>query len=103
MRKLCAAEDTKYPGAWAEVVVFNDEEKGIGMLTSQEKWDKLKRICQHWLTQLENANTALDHKTLRSDRGFLVYVTQACPAMVPYLKGIHLFLETWRGGRDKEG
>ena len=50
-----------------------------------------------------NNNTALDHKTLRSDRGFLVYVTQAYPAMVPYLKGIHLSLETWRGGRDEEG
>jgi hypothetical protein len=23
--------------------------------------------------------------------------------MVPYLKGIHLSLETWRGGRDEEG
>ena len=103
MRKLRAPEGTKYPGAWAGAVVFNNEEEGIVVLTSQEKWDQLKRICHHWLTQLDNANTTLDHKTLRSDRGFLVYVTQAYPCMIPYLKGIHLSLETWRGGRDEEG
>ena len=103
LRKLRAPEGTKYPGAWAGAVVFNDEEEGVVVLTSQEKWDQLKQICRHWLAQLENSNTTLDHKVLRSDRGFLVYVTQAYPCMVPYLKGIHLSLETWRGGRDEEG
>ena len=103
LRKLRAAEGTCYPGAWAGAVVFNDEDQGIVVLTSQDKWDKLKHICQHSLTQLENNNIELDHKALRSDRGFLVYVTQAYPSMVPYLKGIHLSLETWRGGRDPEG
>ena len=42
-------------------------------------------------------------KQLESDRGFLVYVTSAYPAMKPYLKGFHLSLEMWRGGRDTEG
>ena len=92
-KKLRTAEGIKYPGAWAGAVVFNDEDEGVSVLTSQEKWDKLKRICQHWFSQLDNLNTALDHKTLRSDRGFLVYVTQAYPAMVPYLKGIHILLK----------
>ena len=32
-----------------------------------------------------------------------MYVTQAYPGMKPYLKGFHLSLETWQGGRDKEG
>ena len=30
-------------------------------------------------------------------------MTQAYPSMKPYLKGFHLSLETWRGGRDHEG
>ena len=38
-----------------------------------------------------------------SDRGFLVYVTRTYPAMVPYLKGFHLTIEMWHGGRDPEG
>jgi hypothetical protein len=45
----------------------------------------------------------LDFKHLQSDQVFLVYVTQAHPEMKLYLKGFHLLLEIWRGGRDGEG
>ncbi len=45
----------------------------------------------------------LSHKELLSDRGFLVFVTRTYPAMIPYLKGFHLTIEMWRGGRDSEG
>ncbi len=37
------------------------------------------------------------------DQGFLVYVTQTYPAMVLYLKGFHLSIEMWQGGRDVNG
>ena len=37
------------------------------------------------------------------DQGFLVYVTRTYPAMVPYLKGFHLTIDMWRGGRNIEG
>ena len=40
LRKLRAAGGTFYPGAWAGVVVFNDEKLGLVVLTSQEKWDR---------------------------------------------------------------
>jgi hypothetical protein len=33
----------------------------------------------------------------------MVHITQTYPGMKPYLKGFHLYLETWQGGRDKEG
>jgi hypothetical protein len=46
---------------------------------------------------------ALEFKRLQSDRGFMVYATQAYPSMKPYLKGFHLSLETWRGGQDAKG
>ena len=45
----------------------------------------------------------LSHKELLSDHGFLVYVTRTYPAMVPYLKGFHLTIEIWQGGRNIEG
>jgi len=48
-------------------------------------------------------NQPLSHKELLSDWGFLVYVTRTYPAMVPYLKGFHLTIEMWCGGRDPEG
>ena len=43
------------------------------------------------------------HKELLADPGFLVYVTRTYAAMIPYLKGFHLTVEMWRGGRDAEG
>ncbi|KAL3826346.1 hypothetical protein ACHAXA_003670 [Cyclostephanos tholiformis] len=103
-RKLRAAGGTKRPGAWAgsSKGVIEDN-KGLVVLTSQEKWDRLKTICRHWLECITRGENMLDFKRLRSDRGFLVYVTQVYPAMKPYLKGFHLSLESWRGGRDAEG
>jgi hypothetical protein len=80
-----------------------EEEVGMVLLTLQEKWDRMKVICLKWLSLLEQGSTELNYKELQSDRGFMVYVMQAYPGMKPYLKGFHLLLETWRGGRDKEG
>ena len=63
----------------------------------------MKAICKHWRDILGKGDMDLDFKQLCSDRGFMVYVTQDYPGMKPYLKGCHLSLETWRGGRDSEG
>ena len=103
LRKLRAAGGTKRPGAWAGSSVCVEEDKGVVVLTSQEKWNRLKSICQYWLDQLNRGDIMLEYKRLRSDRGFLVYVTQVYPSMKPYVKGFHLSLESWRGGRDAEG
>jgi hypothetical protein len=101
LRKLRPA--TKQPGAWAGVVVHNDPVLGIVVLTSQDKWDRTKAICQHWHQLLVEGTSELGFKQLESDRGFLVYVANAYPAMKPYLKGFHLSLEMWRGGRMPKG
>jgi hypothetical protein len=63
------------PRAWAGAVVHVRPGEGVYVLTSEEKWLKLKDIVSKWLTQLESGATDLDHKELLSDRGFLVYVT----------------------------
>jgi hypothetical protein len=55
------------------------------------------------LQELEENDGWLDHKTLERRRGFLLYVTRTYPAMVLYLKGMHLTLDGWRKGRDDEG
>ena len=90
-------------GAWAGAVVHITDEHGVIVLTSQDKWDRLKGIIAKWIARLEAGEEMLPHSEMLSDRGFLVYVTQPYPALVPYLKGIHLTLEMWRGGRDEEG
>ena len=89
---------SKQPGAWARSVVHVLPTLGVCVLTSAEKWDKLRGILSKWWGQLEPS-----HKELLADRGFLVYITQTYPAMVLYLKGFHLTIQMWRGGRDSEG
>jgi hypothetical protein len=101
--KLRLADGTRRMGAWAGVNMCVEAERGVVVLTSQEKWDCMKAICEHWWNLLKQGETNLDFKQLQLDRGFMVYVTQAYPGMKSYLKDFHLSLETWRGGRDSEG
>ena len=100
-RKLREVSQT--PGAWAGSVVHILPEHGVCVLTSPEKWEKLRGILKKWLTLVKSGEEELDHKELLSDRGFLVYVSKTYPAMVPYLKGFHLTIEMWRDNRDEDG
>jgi hypothetical protein len=103
LRKIRAPNGSHCPGAWARANICIKEIGGAMILILQEKWDQRKAISTHWLGVVSGENTALDFKHLQSDQGFLVYVTEAYPGMKPYLKGFHLSLQTWRGGRDREG
>jgi hypothetical protein len=44
----------------------------------------------------------IDFKPLESYRGFLIYISRTYPAITPYLKGIHLTLDSWRPWRDED-
>ncbi len=103
LRKIRYHEGTRQPGAWAGACVVMEVEIGVAVLVSQEKWDKMKEICNHWLWILRAGGSALDYKRLQSNRGFMVYVTQAYLSFKPYLKGFHLSLETWQEGQDSDG
>ncbi len=98
---------SKQPGAWVGAIVHVLLSLGVCVLTLAEKWNKMKMILKKWWDQLTPSNGGeplrLPHKELLADRGFLFYVTRTYPAMVPYLKGFHLTIEMWRGGRDAEG
>jgi hypothetical protein len=72
---------------------------GVVVLTTQEKWDRMKAICRHRHDLTESRIELLNFKQLQSDRGFMVYANQPYPGMKLYLKGIHLSLERmWRDG-----
>jgi hypothetical protein len=68
----------------------------------QEKWDRAKDIVQEMLVTLERSG-CFNFKTLEHHRGFLVYITRTYPALTPYLKGIHLTIDSWRPHRDDDG
>jgi len=90
-------------GAWAGAIVHVMDQLGVCALTSKEKWSKMRGILEKWRTSLLDPNQPLSHKKLLSDWGFLVYMTRTYQAMVPYLKGFHLTIGMWRGGRDPKG
>ena len=90
------------PGAWAGTVISTDGD-GVFVTVLQEKWDKAKRMVLDTMAEMEAGQGWVDHKALERRRGFLLYVTRTYPAMVPYLKGVHLTLDGWRKGRDAEG
>ena len=92
---------SKTPGAWAGAVVETCE-NAVYKTVSQERWDKTRkhvRTLQGWA----NSDDKIDRKELERIRGFLVYVSLTFHCLVPYLKGIHLTLESWRPDRDSEG
>jgi hypothetical protein len=45
----------------------------------------------------------ISHKIAEKYQGFLVYVSRTYKAMVPYLKGLHLTLDSSRPDRDEDG
>ena len=92
---------SQQPGAWAGSVTRAGS-KGVGVLISEKKWAKTKALLETMRTELESQGDFC-HKDLESTRGFLVYVSRTYPGMVPYLKGIHLTLDTWRGNRGDDG
>jgi hypothetical protein len=84
---------SQQPGAWAGGIVHILAGLGVCVLTSMEKWNKMKE----WWIQMSEGDPKLLHKELLSDRGFLIYLTRMYPAMVPYLKGFHLAIKMWHG------
>jgi hypothetical protein len=85
-------------GAWAGAIVHVLDGLGVCVLTSQEKWVKMKGILTKWKTALDASSPRLNYRELLAYRGFLVYVIQTYPAMIPYLNGFHLTIEMWQGG-----
>ena len=63
----------------------------------------MRAILEKWEAALVVIDPDKVHKELLADTGFLVYITWTYPALVPYVKGFHLTIEMWRGGRDVDG
>ena len=100
-RKRQGASQTPEP--WAGSVVYTDSE-AVYVLVSDEKWRKTKDILARiWSEMLMSTDGMLSRKQLERDRGFLIYVSRTYPDLRPYLKGIHLTLDSWRPGRDDDG
>ena len=100
-----AARKTRPPsqelGAWAGILARSSG-SAITICTAQDKWDKAKSMLQAIRSEWESTGM-LDHKLLEQRRRFFVHLQRVYPAIVPFLKGIHLTLDRWRPGRDEDG
>ena len=67
---------------------------------TKEKWAKLQSMVRE-LLQLLLAGP-MPHKRLEKIRGFLIYMARTYRWMTPYLKSLHLVIDSWRPGRDAE-
>jgi hypothetical protein len=65
----------------------------VEISVSQERWDKSKGMVLLIKDALKDDDT-IDFKTLESYRGFLIYISRTYPSITPYLKGIHLTLDS---------
>jgi hypothetical protein len=90
------------PGPWVGSIVHTDRGQ-VEVSVSQERWDKAKNMILWIDDALKSNECSLNFKTLESYRDFLIYISRTYPSITPYLKGIHLTLDSWRPWRDDEG
>ena len=99
-------EPSSSPGMWCGSLVEADG-ANLKVYTSQEKWNRGRDIVSAWKLKYDELNPGinpvLNHKKLERDRGFMVHLGRTYSWIMPYLKGIHNSLESWRDQRDEDG
>jgi hypothetical protein len=74
----------------------------VAGMVSQEKWDKTKAMVTELAEMVPKGPLPL--KRMLEIRGFLVmYVVRTYTWMNPYIKGMHLTINSWRQGRGDNG
>jgi hypothetical protein len=93
-------EPSVTPGPWAGSVVHTDGSE-VTLLVSEKKWEKTQMVVRE--LHEKASSPTMNRKALERIRGYLTYVSRTYRWMVPYLKGIHLTIDSWREDRDTEG
>jgi hypothetical protein len=79
-------------GPWAGTVTRTEGGSLVGTV-SQEKWDKTKGLLKELTDMLTDGPLPLQR--LLEIRGFLMYVVRTYPWLNPYMKGMHLTIDSW--------
>jgi hypothetical protein len=90
---------TETPGPWAGTVTHTKGGCVLGMV-SQEKWDKTKSLIEELRDMIPKG--PLIFQWSLEIRGFLMYVIQMYVWLNPYIKGMHLTIDSWRPGRAED-
>ena len=73
----------------------------VYQLMGERKWEKTRIIIKKWLQRVA-LGEPLDHKELKSDQGLINYVFDTYRSWRPFLKVMHLTLESWIQHWDSE-
>ena len=97
--------NSQTPGEWTGSITLALEGVGLFVTVSQKKWDKAKGIIAELLGHFETAKSRpqMILKDLERKTGFLVHLAMAFPAMMPFLRGLYLTMNSWRKLRDGQG
>jgi hypothetical protein len=71
-------------------------------MVTGDKWLKARAYNQQ-LHDTASTTNSFNFKELESIRGYLTYIIRTYPAFTPYLKGVHLTLDSWQPGRSGDG
>lgn len=89
------------PGPWAGLVIHTNH-GAVTVSVTQDRWTKAVDIIS-WIAESIKHSADIEFKKLESYRGYLVYLSRTYPILTPYLKGIHLTLDSWRPWRKSDG
>ncbi len=89
------------PGPWAGTVTTTSG--GVFATVTAKKWRKTSEVVLEMVEMMRKASGAMPRKRLEQIRGFLIYVGRTYRWMNPYLKGLHLTIDSWREDRDEDG
>lgn len=66
-----------------------------------DKWLKAQLLLRELSLEL-HSQPLLDYKNLEKTRGYFDHLQRTYPSITPFLKGLHLTINGWRGGRDRD-
>ena len=72
----------------------------VVITVTEVKWGKMRSVVID-LDMLIREDK-VPHKRLECIRGFLIYVTSTYKWMILYLKGLHLKIDGWQEGHEKD-
>ena len=81
---------------------MNRTTEGVCGIVSQDWLNKVKRLIQELVDMEDKWERWLDRAKIESIRGFLLYVARIYWDMNPYLKGLHLTLDSCRPFKDED-
>jgi len=101
-KRRAPAQDS---GPWTGGIVWGNEGSQVIKTCSQERWEKTKGTIhdlrvhfeesKHRTTCKTDSRILLDHKLLQVKGGILTLMSRTFTDLVPYLKGIHLTIDSW--------